>query len=119
MLVRGPAAAARRILFWETRSDGADSVIFGTRAHAPALKEGQLSNWIEVPGGVVRVKLVQRGAADATRVAATVETERRIQVEQKLDAYFDGLKKHYPVKILDERLRDTPLPPPPTSKLEN
>ena len=67
----------------------------------------------------MRVRLLKRGGADATRVAATVETERRIQVEQKLETYFDGLKKRYPVKILDERLRDTPLPPPPTSKLEN
>lgn len=101
------------------RSDAADSVIFGTRTHAPVLKQGQLSSWIDMPGGTARVRLVERGAVDATRVAATVESERRIHVEQKLDAYFDGLKKRYPVKILDERLRDTPLPPPPTSKLEN
>jgi hypothetical protein len=83
------------------------------------LKEGQLSGWIDLPGGVARIRLTQRGAADATRVAATVETERRIQVEQKLEAYFDGLKKRYPVKILDDRLRDTPLPPPPPSRVDH
>lgn len=100
-------------------SDVADSLIFGTHTHEPVLKVGQLSDWIELPGGVARVRILSRGAADATRVAATVESERRIQVEHKLDAYFDGLKKRYPVKILDERLRDTPLPPPPASKLEH
>lgn len=99
-------------------SDQVDSLVFGTVRRPPALQDGQLSGWIDVPGGLARLRLERRKSPDPARVAALVENERRIQVEQKLQAFFEDLKKRYPVKILDEKLRDTPLPPPPASKLQ-
>jgi len=98
-------------------SEIADSLLFGSPRHPPVLSAGQTSGWVALPGGLARIRLLGRGAPDASRITAVAENERRIQVEQKLEVFFDGLKKRYPIEILDDRLRDTPLPPPPTSRL--
>ena len=93
-----------------------DSVIFGTPRRGPAIEEGGSSAWLDLPGGQAVVKLLRRTPPEPAQLTAHVETESRIQLEHKLGDYFDGLKKRYPVRIHDERLRDTPLPPPPASR---
>jgi len=94
-----------------------DSLVFGTEKHPAALAIGGTSGWLDLPGGFARVRLVGRTAPDAGRVAAQAENEGRVRLEQRLAGWFDEVKKRHAVRILDPALRDTPLPPPPTSRV--
>jgi parvulin-like peptidyl-prolyl isomerase len=97
-------------------SELTDSLVFGTPRKPPVLEEGGTTGWLSLPGGTVILKLVQRTPPEPAQVIAQAETEGRIQMEQRLSGYFEDLKKRYPVRIQDQELRDTPLPPPPTSR---
>jgi hypothetical protein len=44
-----------------------------------------------------------------------VERERRRELERKLFAYYEGLKKRHDVQIFDRELRALSVPPPPPS----
>jgi len=98
-------------------SEIVDSLVFGTEKGRPALAEGQTSGWLELPGGFARVRLVSRTAPDPARVAAQAENEGRVRLEQRLVGWFEDTKKRHAVRILDPALRDTPLPPPPSSRV--
>ncbi len=99
-------------------SEVTDSLVFGTARTGPALAEGRTSGWLDLPGGIAKLRVVKRTEAEASQVASHFENESRIRLEHQLADYFEGLKKRYPVRIRDERLRDTPLPPPPVSRLK-
>ncbi|HVP14217.1 MAG TPA: peptidyl-prolyl cis-trans isomerase [Terriglobales bacterium] len=90
-----------------------DTVVFGDRGD-DGLRPGQLSDWIELPAGVVRLRLKELHAPSASAVTTRAENDARIELERSLVGYFDGLKKRYPVRILDRKLREVQLPQPPS-----
>lgn len=90
-----------------------DSLVFGREGHPAALAPGQLSGWVRWPGGIARVRLVERQEPTADRVAARADELRKVAVERKMHAYFEDLKRRYPVRILDRSLASIPLPDPP------
>jgi len=90
-----------------------DSLVFGSDKRPPALEPGQESGWVRWPGGVARVRLVERRPPSPDRLAVRIEELRKAAVERKLSAWFDDLKKRYPVRILDRSLAAIPLPAPP------
>ena len=87
-----------------------DSLVFGTNGRPPALEEGQVSGWVRYPGGVARVRLVDRRDPPEDRLRVRCDELRRIEVERKMEAYFADLRKRYPVRILDKKLAAIPLP---------
>jgi parvulin-like peptidyl-prolyl isomerase len=89
-----------------------DTLVFGTRAPA-RLKLGEASDWIVFPGGLVRMRVLERAEANATQVAARVESEHRLAEARLLAGYFEQLKKRFPVRILDPEMRAVELPPIP------
>jgi parvulin-like peptidyl-prolyl isomerase len=88
-----------------------DSLAFGGGRPA-ALQAGQVSGWQSFPTAMARIRLDKSAAPEPRAVAARVETDRRQAMDQKLHAYFEDLKRRYPVKILDPGLRDIGLPEP-------
>jgi hypothetical protein len=77
-----------------------DSLVFG-RSRPPVLEPGQVSEWIEFPGGFSRLRVVERLAPDAEDVARRVEARRQIALWRNLNSYFDRLKERFRVQILD------------------
>jgi len=92
-----------------------DTLLFGQKGD-DGLKPGQLSDWQSLPGGALRVRMLELRAPDAGAVASRVESERRAETERALMTYFDDLRKRYPVRILDRKLRDVMLPQPPPQR---
>jgi parvulin-like peptidyl-prolyl isomerase len=90
-----------------------DSLVFGHKAGGPALAPGQVSGWVRWPGGVAKVRLLERLEPTADHVRARTNELRRIALERRLLAYFDDLKRRYPVRIRDRALAAIPLPEPP------
>jgi hypothetical protein len=90
-----------------------DSLLFGTETRPPALAPGQVSGWVRWPGGVARVRLAARSEPPTDRVQARVDELRRIIVERQMAAWFEDVKKRFPVRILDRSLAAIPLPAPP------
>lgn len=90
-----------------------DSLVFGDDTRPPALKPGDVSGWVRWPGGIARVRLLERREPSADRVQAKMEDLRRAAIERKLAVWFDDLKRRYPVRILDRSLAAIPLPEPP------
>jgi parvulin-like peptidyl-prolyl isomerase len=86
-----------------------DTLVFGTRAPA-RLKIGEASDWVTFPAGLARLRVLERAEPDPTQVEARLETERRLAEARALESFFAGLKRRYPVAILDADLRDTQLP---------
>jgi parvulin-like peptidyl-prolyl isomerase len=90
-----------------------DTLVFGLHG-TDGLLPGVLSDWITLPGGILRLRTSQIHQPDAGALTTRVENERRVETERALVGYFEELKKRYPVRILDRTLRDVTLPPPPT-----
>jgi hypothetical protein len=90
-----------------------DSVVFGTHRDPPRLREGEVTGWLDLPGGLARLRLLQRIPPDPARLSTQVETDRRLQLERRMYGLCEDLKERYPVRILDPALRDTPAPVPP------
>ncbi len=86
-----------------------DTLVFGTRLPA-RLKIGEASDWVAFPAGFARLRVLERAEPDPGQVAARLETERRLAEARTLDAFFEGLKRRYPIAILDADLRQTQLP---------
>ena len=93
-----------------------DSLVFGMGGRPPALAEGQVSGWVRWPGGIARVRLVERREPPADRVRVRMDELRRIAVERRMQGYFDDLRKRYPVRILDKKLAAIPLPELPAEE---
>jgi parvulin-like peptidyl-prolyl isomerase len=87
-----------------------DSLVFGLGGRPPALAEGQESGWVRWQGGMARVRLLERRDPPPDRLRVRVDELRRIATERKLQDYYEGLKKRYPVRILDKKLAAIPLP---------
>ena len=87
-----------------------DSLVFGSPERPAALQAGQESGWVRWPGGVALVRLVERREPPADRLKVRMDELRRIVVERELATYFDGLRRRYPVRILDRGLEAIPLP---------
>lgn len=90
-----------------------DSLVFGHDDQPAALAPGQLSGWVRWPGGIARVRLVERTEPTADRVEARMEDLRKAAIERRLVGYYDDLKRRYPVRITDRSLEAIPLPEPP------
>jgi hypothetical protein len=90
-----------------------DSLVFGLPGHPPALAPGQVSPWVRWPGGVARVRLLERTEPTEDRTRARMNDLRRAAVERQMVGYYEDLKKRYPVKIVDKKLDAIPLPEPP------
>ncbi len=91
-----------------------DSLVFG-RPGRPPLPVGQLSGWVEFPGGLVRLRVTERFAPDPDELARRSEQRRQVVLWRNLKAYFDRLGERYPVEILDGELRATALLEPSES----
>ena len=89
-----------------------DTLVFGTRVPA-RLKVGQASDWVVFPGGLVRLRVVERGEPNPAQLAARIENERRREEARRLESFFAGLKQRFPVRILDANMRNVDLPPIP------
>jgi len=92
-----------------------DTLLFG-RTGSDGLAPGRVSDWITLPAGITRVRLLEVHSPDASALTTRVESERRVETERALLGYFDELKQRYPVKILDRKLRDVALPQPPPAR---
>jgi parvulin-like peptidyl-prolyl isomerase len=90
-----------------------DSLVFGSGGRPPALSPGGLSGWVRWPGGLARVRLLDRVEPAEDQVQARMEDVRRAAVERRLHAHFEELRRRHPVRILDRRLEAIPLPEPP------
>ena len=91
-----------------------DSLVFG-RSKPPVLRPGETSPWSEFPLGMARVRLLERHDPDPVQLATRLELERRRARESALESAYEALKRRYPVRILDDQLRATPLPQMPDS----
>ncbi len=91
-----------------------DSLVFGGKL-APALSNGQLSDWVELTRGIARVRLVERLRPGIDAVSARTENHRRLETERALQKYFLRLSQTHTVRILDPELREITLPPLPES----
>jgi hypothetical protein len=91
-----------------------DSLVFGA-TQPPVLSVGKLSEWVEFPGGLARLRVVSRTPADPGEVERRLEARRQLVLWHRLNDYFDKLKARYPVEILDGEMRAT-APPEPTEE---
>lgn len=89
-----------------------DTLVFGTRVPA-RLKLGDVSEWIVYPGGLVRLRVLERAQPNPAQVAARIESEQRLAEARVLAEYFDQLKKRFPVQILEPEMRAVEPPPVP------
>lgn len=89
-----------------------DSLVFGT-ARVPGLAVREGSPWLTLPNGIARLRVTSRDEASAEQLAGRVEKLRQEAIDRRMYAYFEDLKKRYPVRILDARLRELDAPRPP------
>lgn len=90
-----------------------DSLVREAPGRRP-LQPGGVSGWLALPGGAARVRLVSRSEPSREQLLARMENDRAAAVERGLIAYFEGLRKRWPVRILDARMREVmPAQPPP------
>jgi hypothetical protein len=90
-----------------------DSLVFGLPGQRPVLAPGQVSGWVRWPGGLARVRLLERTEPSDERLRQRTGELRRVVVDRGMIGYYDDLKKRYPVRILDKQLAAIPLPVPP------
>jgi hypothetical protein len=90
-----------------------DSLVFTDRGRKPALSVGQTSGWVRWSGGLTRVRLLEEMPPSADRLTARVRELERVAVERRSREFYDGLRKRFPVRILDRRLAAIPLPEMP------
>jgi len=90
-----------------------DSLVFGLPGQRPVLSAGQVSGWVRWPGGLARVRLLERTEPTDERLRQRTGELRRVAVDRSMLGYYDDLKKRYPVRILDKQLAAIPLPEPP------
>jgi parvulin-like peptidyl-prolyl isomerase len=88
-----------------------DSLVFG-KGGEPVLQTGKVSEWVEFPGGLAKLRVAERLEPDPADFARRVEIRRQIVLWRNLNAYFDRIKARYPVEIHDVELRATSLPEP-------
>ena len=108
---RGPGSGLERL----SGRTLLDSLAFGTRSSPPVLQRDKVTDWVEFPAGLVKMRLENRHGPEGVQLAARIENESRVALERNLRAAFDAMKKRFPVQILDTDLRITDLPAIPDS----
>jgi hypothetical protein len=94
-----------------------DSLVFGTGG-APALAANQTSGWLMLPDAAVRVRVDDRRDPGPAEIAQTIGQYRGLVLEYRLQDEIKTMKQRFPVRILDQTLRDETLPPlPPRPEL--
>jgi parvulin-like peptidyl-prolyl isomerase len=88
-----------------------DSLVFGGE-RPPVLEPGQVSGWIDFPGGYSKLRIAERFAPDPEDLARRVELRHQLVLWRNLNEFFGALKARYQVEILDSELRATVLPEP-------
>lgn len=86
-----------------------DSLLF-TPGNGTPLAVAKVSDWVRFPLGLARIRVTERNEPGTEAIAQRVENDRRAAIEQRMVEYFDDLKKRYPVRILDEKLRTVAMP---------
>lgn len=89
-----------------------DSLLLEGPGRRP-LAVGETSGWLSLPNGIARVRLAARSEPSREQVLARMENERAVAVERGLIGYFERLKKRWPVRILDARMREVAAAQPP------
>jgi hypothetical protein len=79
------------------------------------LEAGRASDWVEFPGGLARMRVVERISPDPAELDRRVEQRRKVVLWRNMNTYFDRLKARHPVEILDGELRATALLEPTES----
>ena len=74
-----------------------------------------VTNWIELPGGFVRLRLMERHPPDPAMLGARFENDYRSELERNFRSVFDKMRRYFPVEILDPDLRLVDLPSLETS----
>jgi peptidyl-prolyl cis-trans isomerase D len=88
-----------------------DSLLVGGAPPA-LLGPGAVSGWVGLPTALIRVRHRERLEPNPTQLASLIEAERQTILSQRRWDYFEGLKKRFPVRILDAALREVELPDP-------
>jgi parvulin-like peptidyl-prolyl isomerase len=91
-----------------------DSLVFGVDGSG-RLEADRLSPWLDLPSGRVRVRIKGRREPNRAEIQVAMESDRRASLERALLRVFEDYKRRYPVRILDNELRTTRLPPLPDS----
>ena len=89
-----------------------DSLVYGTRL-GPPLKRGEVSGWVHVPYGQLKLRLLDRFDPPESDLERRMEADRRASLERSLKPVFDELGKRYGVQILDPELKAVTVPPLP------
>jgi hypothetical protein len=87
-----------------------DSLVFGAKGKGPVLRPLVVSDWIELPGGLVRLRLMERHPPEPAMLGARFENDYRAQLERNFRSVFEKMRRHFPVEILDPDLRLVDLP---------
>jgi peptidyl-prolyl cis-trans isomerase D len=87
-----------------------DSLAFGSKGKGSVLRPLVVSDWIELPGGLVRLRLMERHPPDPAMVRSRFENDYRAQLERNFRSVFDKLRRYFPVEILDPDLKLVDLP---------
>lgn len=93
-----------------------DSIAFGSGLSA-GIELGKVTNWVTFPSGFARFRIVDRVVPEPQQLAERAASMRAAQTEEGLRGYFEELKKRYPVKILEARMREM-QPASPASGLQ-
>jgi hypothetical protein len=88
-----------------------DSLVFGDERTAAALAVGDATSWIDFPAGYGRVRLDIREDPPPAQLETRVQADVEAGTERNLRVAYDKLKATYPVRILDPKLAESPLPP--------
>ncbi len=92
-----------------------DSLVFGRTGAPPVLSPGEISSWVHLEEGSVRVRLLERRQPNAVELRPRIEQERRLELERRMRKVYEGLARRHPIRILDPELRGVSLPALPES----
>jgi hypothetical protein len=79
------------------------------------MSPGSVSDWVPLPGGLAKFRFNAMTPAEPSQVLARAENDRRAELDRKLLAFFDDLRRRWPVSILDSKLAQVSLPQLPNS----
>ncbi|MGH3055443.1 MAG: peptidylprolyl isomerase, partial [Gaiellaceae bacterium] len=81
-----------------------DSLVFGGRL-GPALERRQVSGWVRVPYGQIKLRLLDRLDPSESDIQRRMSADRRASLERSLKPVFDEMGRRYGVQILDPDLK--------------
>ena len=89
-------------------------VLEGPGRHPLAI--GSESGWVRFPNGAARIRLLARNEPTGEQMLARLENERAASIERGMQAYFERLKRRWPVRILDPKMRSVTTAPAPDAR---